>query len=524
MIKSKKEKKKTSSSVIIQKKPHSPEIKPSKQKDFEKCAGCPGNSHTIINLTRFEFECGHWFHQECYITIMMSFNGSLCPICHSDERFDFFNQDLYRMSKPGESLKLDADHAFAMTSSNIFYDIEKSSQIWGNIEQMSDQRLMLNIDSSEIELYSRFDPNDRESMLKKANHTILLNKNQSKFTKMRKMFVNREHIKKIIDMKYTINDMKMGGITMEFLVQNGYDIKSIHSLGFVSFRDLIDLKFNSHVMTLKNDDDERFVNVQFLVDYYDISYKNLIMMFSHYHLEVLKEDEASTQKGVMDFCNLHFSKNELVKLRLININVLFGLFGKTCFNADCLVELCKGKDVNIVHILQQTFKFDGNTIESIHGFNSSHLDKLGWEEGHFFGDIVREQLSKKYNMPSISSNKNIIISESDDSSSDDDNGVYEEENSEDEEENEEESEEYEEESEEETNIKSHIIAPPPGINFTDKRGSSRMSSSIPPKPVSIRLDSDIQTPPPVQYSAASSSYIPNTPPQRSEVAKKRQLE
>lgn len=521
MIKIKNDKKKQSKTVV--EKPKVVEVKNNKQKEFEKCSACPDIE--IMNMTRFTFGCGHWFHSECYEMTKLSFNGSLCPICFCDERFDFFNQDIASTSKPGQVLRLDIDHSFAMLSSDIFYDGEKSKEIWSNIEVMSDQRTMLNIEPSDIELYSKFDPNDHEVLLKRANHTLKLNANQKKIKRMRKMFVDAEPIEKIIAMRYTMNDMKMGGITLEFLVKHGYNIKNIYDLGFRSWKDLRDLKFNSNIMTILDDDHNAYINVQFLVDYYYISYKDLINLFSHQHLEVVKHEEVSHQKAIMEFCRLNMTKDELIKLRLQNINILFSIYGKNAFNADCLVEFCKGHDVNKVHVLQHVFKFDGTTLDNIKGFTNNHLIALDWKEGHFFGDMVREQLALKYNITKVPSSSHVesdVEEEDEEEDYDESSSEYHEE--------EEDEDSYEDTSDDDNGFQEP--EPIPGMDFTDKRSealsSSLLASSsskavLPKTTISINLYNDEQpkSPSVSTYSGASSSQATI---KRPEVIRKRNLE
>ena len=471
----------------------------------------------------------------------MSFNGSLCPICFSDERFDFFNQDISSTSKPGESLKLDIDHTFAMLSSEIFYDVKKSEEIWQNIESMTDQRTMLNIETSDIELYSKFDPNDHAILLKRANHTLQLNANQKKIKGMRKMFVNSEPIEKIIAMRYTMNDMKMGGITLEFLVKHGYNIKNVYDLGFRSWKDLKDLKFNSNIMTMMDQHDMAYINVGFLVDYYYISYKDLIMMFSYQHLEVMKNEQVAYQQAIMDFCKLNLMKDELVKLKLTNINILSSIFGKNAFNADCLVEFCKGHGVNKINVLQNVFKFDGSTIDNIKGFNYEHLKALNWDEGHIFGDMIREQLAKKYNIISkVPSSSHVMTQDVDDNVDKDDDDEEDEEYDESSEYQEEDNEEEYDEDDDSSDSDNGFEEPEPipGMDFKDKKAealmlssSSLMSSSSPSKSVlpkttvSINLyndDSRLQSPSSSSYSGASSSSQPSL--KRPEVIRRRNLE
>lgn len=523
MIKSPKNKQKTVTKVVVVKEDKSnngpssssssSRVISNKQKDFERCSGCP--EVEVLNLTRFAFRCGHWFHQECYELAKIRFNGGLCPMCHYDERFDFLNNEIADTSSSGKFLILDIDHSFAKIASDMFYDEKIANETWSSIESMSNQRHFLNIEPTDIELYSRFDPNDHESLLKKANYAEKLNIDQKKIKKMRKVFEKHEPIDKILVLKYSVNDIKSAGITLEFLVSCGYNIVDIYHLGFRRWKDLKELKFSSNIMTMLDDDGFAFISVQFLVDYYHITYRDLIMVFSYHHLEFVKNKDVAYQKAILELCKLNLKKDELVKLSMTNINALFSVFGKNCFNADCLVEFCKGEGINKIQVLQQVFKFDGSTIDNIVGFNTEHLKNLGWQEGHLFGDLIRENLMMKYGSSKPSSSNSNVHDAVFKSDEDESNSEEEEEEEEDEIEDEDTSSEEDEESDSDSSDEPEPI---PGISFSSRKGNSLASSTLPKAPrIPLNLYNNNNTP-------VISQSQPQPQPVVVSVARKRDLE
>ena len=380
-------------------------VKPSKHDEsnissvsFEKCSSCKEDEQ--MNLSKSVFSCGHWFHSECYTQIKLNFDGSMCPLCFNDMRFDYLNHQLIQSSSNNELLRLDIDHSFGCISWDTFRKISTSEQVWNNVEQLSNQTFYVKLPKNELDLYAvHHDTNDHETILKKANHILALSTYEKDDKKIRNLFTNRKEISKIIELKYSISDLKRAGITIEFMLSYGYTIKDVYNLGFRTIQDLIDLKLSQNAMMMLDPTNNRpMISIQFLVDYYHLNWKDLIMIFSFYYLEYLKNSVSAYERAVYDFCKLNLRKEELIKLSLLNINNFFSIFGKHCFNADCLVEFCKGNGVNDIDVLQNVFKFDGMTFENIRGFNTNHLNILDWDHGHLFGDIIRSILNEKYNI------------------------------------------------------------------------------------------------------------------------------
>lgn len=478
--------------------------------NHEKCSACSENDS--MNNTKFMFECGHWFHCECYNILKLTFEGSLCPICFSELRFDYLNNQISEVSSPGHLLRMDIDHSFSKIPWEIFRISSDAEKIWSTIESASDQEKLLNLKPSDLEIYSNFDVNNDETILRRANHSLELNLSQSNNKKLRKLFIQKQPVQKILSLRYTTIDIKKDGITIEFMISNGYYIKDIYNLGFRTLKDLKDLKFNNNIMSILDNDGVPMVSVQFLVDYYHITFKDLINLFSYKYNEIIKINEIIYQNAVLDFCRLNFKKDELIKLSLTNINILFSVFGKNCFNADCLVEFCKGEGVNKLKILQHTFKFDGSTIENIKGFNGGHLKELNWDEGHIFGDIIRENLNKKYGnstvipIPSSSLNINTNLSDSGkDTESENEETSTEEIIETDEENSEEEISEYETSSDDDMNNVLNELGDLPGISFKNKKDRSS-SAILPDIKLSPLNPSNSISQPIIQSSPASSSY------------------
>jgi len=397
----------------------------------EKCGYCLEILSMGINGTRFSFPCGHILHMECYEILRISFKGSMCPICFSEERFSgvFSNHP----EADTEDIKFDIDHAFGMIYLQIYYDQRKKGQVMQKLHQQIPFSTMSEISAEEIAVFRNHDPTDTGEILKKANISLKNVINLEKKQDIIRLFQKRSDVRKIQKLGYNYNDILMSGIRMDFLINNGYTLKDIYDMGFRTYKDLMELQFHHHILTIFNDKKQAIVPVQFLVDWYYIDYRRLIEMFAMFYANSVKIEEKMYEMAVADFCKLKLSKDELLKLGLTNINLFFTSFGKNCFNADCLVNFCQGDEVNNAKILMEVFKFYGKTMEKIQGFALRHFNLLGWEESHPLRKMVnittpkevimkqtRKDIESDYS-EEMSSNENVYETNSSEDEEDYDN-------------------------------------------------------------------------------------------------------
>ena len=373
----------------------------------EKCIYCQQDLSESINGTRFSFACGHIFHYECYELSRISFKGSVCPICYGEERFSQIFS-INEKSNTSEEM-CDIDHSFGMIALDNYYDSRKTD-VLASIQDLIPLETMALLDNPDLSLYRNFDPNDRVEIGKRANHAMTNLITTEKCQKIRKLFQRQTPVAEIHKTKFKRDDFLMAGIRMDFLIDHKYTLKDIYNLGFRTFKDLLTLNFQNHMLSIFNDHNEAFVPIGFLVDYYYVDYKIMINTFADYYSNQVKRDENIYQMAVADFCRLKLSKKELIKLKLTNINLFFQQFGKNCLNADCIVNFCDGYGVNQISTLQDTFKFYGQTMENIKGFTHQHFVQLGWPDDHPLKAAVmkekhREQARQKNysdsNIPSV---------------------------------------------------------------------------------------------------------------------------
>jgi hypothetical protein len=346
---------------------------------FDGCSRCYMTVDNCVNMTRFTFSCDHWFHMECYEIMRLNFGGSMCPICFRDRRFDDVQMSIYT---EGSEDRLDIDHHYGVLCSELFYQKKTKGDMWTNIEQRSDHGFMMKLSRTDIEKYGDYECNDRNALLMKSKHAIGMDLKQETVNKIRKLFDDQKPVHSILSMKYTTEDIIVAGITMEYLIQREYTLKDIYDLGFRTYQDLLKLKMHSRLATLFYEGNKPFVPIQLLVDYYRIDYQVLIKMFCYDFNGNIKNDVVSYQKAVLEFCKLNLSKDELIKLKMNNINALISCFGPNCFTAECMVELCNGHDVNDVDTLMDIFMFDSDTMKKICGFNNHHFEMLEWDRSH----------------------------------------------------------------------------------------------------------------------------------------------
>lgn len=389
-------------------------------KEFDGCSRCFMTADNCVNMTRFEFSCNHWFHYECYEIMRLNFGGGVCPLCFKDRRFD----DV-QMSIESDDLVLDIDHHYGVLCSELFYQQKTKGDVWINIEQKSKHGSMMKLSKTDIEKYGDYDGKDKSALMMRAKHAIGTNVKQEAVNKIRKMFDEQKPVHSILAMKYTPEDIIMSGITMEYMIQREYTLKDIYELGFRTYQDLLRLKMHSRLATLFYEGNKAFVPIQLLVDYYRIDYQVLIKMFCYDFNGNIKNDALSYQKAVLEFCKLNLSKDELIKLKMNNINTLISSFGSNCFTAECMVEFCSGHGVNDIDVLMDVFMFDSDTMKKIHGLNTHYFDLMEWDKNHPLRKSVQSKEIREEKRSPVQKASSGDDSESfgtNTSGSDDDNG------------------------------------------------------------------------------------------------------
>ncbi len=362
-------------------------------KEFKRCWRCLLSKDTCVNATKFKFSCDHFFHAECYEQLRIHFGGSLCPLCFHAKRFDDIQVSVARGDP--NMLITDVDNYFGALFSELYYSQETKGSVWINIEQKSGHNDLMKLSRQDIEQYSDFHGGEKEGLSKRATQAFSTGMRQETVNAIRRMFDDKKQVHEILAMRYTRDDILMAGIDMDFLISRGYTLNHIYDLGFRTYQDLLALKMHAKLMQMFYDVDKAFVPVQMLVDYYQIDYHVLIKMFCYDFNGNINNDPVSYQRAVKSFCELNLSRIELVHLRMTNINALIASFGANCFNADCMVEFCRGIDVNDVDTLMEQFRFDSDTMKRISGFNSTHFKELGWDERHPLGKYVNVKQPKQ---------------------------------------------------------------------------------------------------------------------------------
>lgn len=348
---------------------------------YKQCARCYLTEDTCVNYTRFKFSCEHKFHFECYEMMRLQFRGSWCPICFHHRRFDKIQQSVDTGN--ADVLKVDVDHQYGVLCSELYYDSKTKGNVWTNIEQRSEHGFLMKLGKTDIERYKDYGGKDRESLVMKAKHVASFDIKQETVNKIRKLFDDKKPVQTILAMKYTTEDIIIAGITMEYMIQREYTLKDIYDLGFRTFQDLLRLKMHSRLATLFYEGNQPYVSIQMLVDYYRIDYQVLIKMFCYDFNGNIKTDPVSYQKAVLEFCKLNLQRDELLKLKMNDINALIACFGPNCFTAECMVEFCSGDGVNDIDVLMDEFMFDADTMKKISGFNEEHFTKmLEWDKNH----------------------------------------------------------------------------------------------------------------------------------------------
>jgi hypothetical protein len=308
------------------------------------------------------------------------FRGSWCPLCWQDTRFDDVQISVDK-GDPG-MLLIDVDHYYGALASGVFYDPGTKQSVWINIEQKTNHGEMITMSRSDIEKYGDFHGQDRTGVMMRASKTIAMEVSQESVSKIRKMFDEKKSVEDILAMRYTPDDIVAAGVDMDMMIKRGYTLKDMHNLGFKTYQSLLSLKMHTKLLELFHNTKKMFLPVKMLVEYYNINYQVLIRMFCYDFNGNIRADVLTQQRAVLNFCKLHFCREELIYLGLTNINSLISLFGPHCFNADCLVELCRGDGMNNVDVLMDEFKFDSDTMAKISGFMEKHLKKLNWDKSH----------------------------------------------------------------------------------------------------------------------------------------------
>lgn len=407
-------------SVVIEKK----ELKVKNTRTEKMCSLCCDEENDIIdkNTSIVMFSCDHCFHIECYEMARINFQGSLCPVCFQDERFDQIQISI-------EQDRNDIDHQYGSISSEIFRQ-KHGGKIWRGIHDKADIDSFSRLKPSMIENFSYYGLSDVHGVkmrsMKKYDEelkTFTDKTFQKKYNQIRGLFGEHESIENIVKLKYTCDDFIQAGITMEFLVNYGYGIKDVYKLGFMTLKDLISLKFHSKLLMSVNEKLKTlYIDINTLVDYYHVDYKKIIELFSYDFNNTIKINVKNYKKSVFSFCKLHLSKKELLKLKFNDVNKLFSLFGNDCFDMKCLKHLCMGDGVNNTKTLQNKFKFNSHTMSKIKGMTITGFKKLQWEESSPLYKMAEKYMQKNNENDSFDHEirNEDVFSNSEESESDDD--------------------------------------------------------------------------------------------------------
>ena len=362
------------------------------EKTDEKCAFCMISLSEDINKTRFSFSCDHTFHSECYELSKRHLRGSMCPVCYSEERFSNIFTNFQQSQEEGYFF--DIDHHFGLIDLERYYDRRKNN-LFNNLEESIELHKYSDLDINDLKIFGNFNCTDNSQILQKANISMSNVIDAKKRSKIIELFQKKTDVKIINKLGYNKDDFMAAGVKIDLLISNGYTLVDMFNMGFRTYRDLIQLNFHHHALEIINEENnELLIEIGQLVDWYNIDYRILIDMLAMYHAKSTKINESYYKMAVSDFLSLKLSKKELLKLKLLNINLFFTSFGKNCLTADGILNFCSGRKVNDEKTLMNVFKFSEKTMEKIPGFTSWHFEQLQWSESHALRRAVKLSLPK----------------------------------------------------------------------------------------------------------------------------------